>query len=152
MKLVVTTEADGELVDVEYDINDTLNNVSLGNLKILQKSTKDGDYPGTTRKLIKDTLNGWGDKQIVLLETWRKENPDADDDDFVPLDGDEFLADPNFVESVIGLIFLARRAAGSKDTVQDAADTPLSRWRFKPDEDEIEVESGPKEEPAVDPE
>ena len=154
MKLVVFTDGPDGPVPHEYDIQETLQNVSLGNLDILQKSTKDGDYKGTTRKSIKELFVRLGDQEIARIEQWKSEHPGldpmADDSGFAATDGDDYLADPDFRASMIGLIFLGRRVAGENATVQDAADTPISRFFLKPDPEEIEEEADPKDEPVDD--
>jgi len=122
--------------DVEYNVEDALNNVSLGNLDILQKSTREDGFKGITRTFIKRYFND----ESSGIKLWTRENPDGDQDDL--------FAEEDFRRAIVGIIFLARRRAGEDATVKQAQDTLITEFRLI-SESQAEADADPKEAPAV---
>lgn len=112
MKLVVD--------DVAYDITESLQGAALGDLMNLKLKTRrpDDKFLGVTVRFIQDTFESIGTRM--------------QGDGFDPID---LLGDVEFLSAMTGLIYLARRRAGDRIEVSDAANTGFSSVHIEPDED-----------------
>jgi len=114
--------------DVIYDVTDSLQNAALGDLLKLKVKTKTPEFKGVTVRSIQESFTAVGERMT--------------EDGFEPID---LLGDEDFLRSMAGLIFLARRNSGEQLEVADAFDTRFSAFRIEPDDDELEVDEGPKD-------
>jgi len=123
------------LSDVEYDVVDSLQGAALGHLmelKIKSKRPDDG-FAGVTVPSIQRMFMGLGEL--------------AKEDGFEEID---LLGDLEFLDSIIGLVFLARRKAGEQVSYAEVRDTlTFDSFSFVADPDEVEAD--PKDEPAGEP-
>lgn len=111
---------------VVYDVMESMQGAALGDLRTLKKET------GVSVRSISQTFMNMGE---------RMKDDDGD------LDPSLLLEDEDFLDSMIGLIWLARRKAGEKVTLEDAADTSFNAFHLDFDDDEEEPEL-PKDEAA----
>lgn len=110
-----------------YSLQDSVNGASLGDLYALKVQTRKDGSPGVSVKTISETFVRIGQQ--------------AASDDFSAVD---LLDDDEFIQNMIGVVFLARRRAGEKITVDDAADVAFNDIEFITEDDE---EPDPKDEP-----
>ena len=118
MKLIVDGTA--------YDITESLQGAAIGDLMKLKVKTKTPEFLGVTVKFIQDTFFALGDRM-------------QNEDDFDPI---ELLGDEAFLNSAVGLIWLARRKAGEQLEISDAEATPFNKFSIEPDVDELEEAVG----------
>ena len=116
---------------VSYDIVDALGGSALGDLLVLKLKTKTPDFKGVTVPFIQKCFADLGKKS---------EEAEAGGVEFNPLD---LLGDDDFLYSMIGLVFLAKRAAGEEVTVDEVKTTKFSDIQLESDEDD-EEEADPK--------
>jgi len=106
------------IAGVEYSL-ESINEASLGDLYALKLQTKSKDFGGVSLKTISDTFSRVGQS--------------ASDPDFETLD---LLDDEQFIINIVGVIFLARRAAGENITLDDARAIPFTGFQLVDDEEE----------------
>ena len=120
---------------VEYDVVDSLQGAALGHLMELKLKSKrpDDGFAGVTVPSIQNMFVALGER--------------AKQDGFQEID---LLGDLDFLDSIVGLVFLARRKAGEQVTYVEVRDTlTFDSFSFAADADEVEVD--PKDDPGVDP-
>ncbi|TFD74736.1 hypothetical protein [Cryobacterium fucosi] len=114
--------------DAKYDLFEGIQKATLSDLILLKRATKSTDFPnGITVNTIQaffTSLKADEDDERGLLE--------------MLVDSDEGL------EIVRAIIFLCRRRAGETQSFDELTDVALSETGFE--DDEVEVESGPKDE------
>jgi hypothetical protein len=119
--------------DKKYDVHESIQHVALGDVLQLKKQSAADGEPPVTVKTIQATFTR-------MREVTKTEG-------FNPVD---LLEDDDFLRSMIGLIFVARRRAGEDITFEDAANTPFDSFHLDTDGDEEEEseEADPKVPPA----
>lgn len=115
--------------ETEYDITESLQGAAIGDLLELKVKTKTPEFTGVTVKHIQGAFSAVGEK--------------LSEGDFDTID---LLGDEDFLHAMFGLIFLARRRAGEKVTVDEAKSVKFADFQIIPDEGEEEAaEELPKE-------
>jgi hypothetical protein len=112
------------VADVHYDITESLQGATLGDLMNLKLKTRrpDDGFIGVTVPFIQSTFVDTGTRM--------------QSDGFDPL---ELLGDEAFLSAMIGVIYLARRKAGEPISVADAAETPFTSFRMEDDDELVDV-------------
>lgn len=126
------------LNDVTYDLSEAVSKAKLNDLMELKVRTQ-STGEGVSVKTIRATF-------IRMGETFKTMNGQSDD----MTDGQmaealsnaflELLSDTDFVRNFVGVMFLARRRAGEKITVEDAGEFAFSDIRFIPPSSQDEAE------------
>lgn len=101
-----------------YDMGEAIQKATISDLILLKRATKSKDYPGVSVKTIMATLNDAGE------------------------DGMDLLDSEAGLENLRGIIYLCRRRAGEKLSLEEAVNFPLTEMTFESDEDD---EEDPKE-------
>lgn len=138
---------------VEYDVTDSIQKATLGDLMKLKVKTKTATFVGVTAKSINQTFIDVG-KRLQENGKVRRERYAAyvgaggdlsEDEADLSEPGDwtfiDLLGDEDFLVNMQGLIYLARRHAGESLEVEDAADTPFDSFSIQ---DEDEADDAPK--------
>jgi hypothetical protein len=111
-----------------YSLDD-IDEIPMGDLFALKLFTKSQGYGVGV-----DTINAMLTKVGEL----------AKDDEFDP---SSLVSDLDFLANAIGLVYIVRRCAGEKITVQEAWNTPPKAFSFVDTDDEAgEVDEAPKDE------
>ena len=148
MKLVIGS--------TEYDVTDSIQKATLGDLMKLKVKTKTASFIGVTAKSINQTFIAIG-KHLTEAGELRKTRyaeyvlaggdlPEDEVDLSTPTDWStiDLLGDEDFLVNMQGLIYLARRRAGEQLEVEDAADTPFDSFSLVDDTDSEAVTDAPK--------
>lgn len=112
--------------EVVYDVLESLHGASLGDLRRLKKDL------GSTVRTINSTFTRLGEE--------------SQSDSF---DNLSLLEDDDFLQSMIGLIWLAKRKAGVDLSIADAEATPYDVFSLDFDDDDEEVEAVDPKEPET---
>lgn len=120
------------LDDVEFDIEEALGGVTIGDLMKLKVKTKTDGFLGITVKSIRAGFMRVG--QAV-------QDAEEAGEEFDTL---ELLGDVEFLQCLQGLIYLVRRKAGEQLEPADAADVAFKSIRFEGLDDEGDGTDDPK--------
>lgn len=113
----------------EFDVKDTLEDVSLNDLYYLKTKTKNEEFPkGVSMKSLGESLER-----------------------FAEIDEEEILEDAEALMTLRSLIFLCRRHAGERVTLDSANAFPLQDFTFDVSDDEENEEQARLEALAADP-
>lgn len=105
-----------------YSLEDSISNAALGDLFALKVQTRKDGYPGVSVRTISETF-------IRLGEMSQR-------DDFTGVD---LLDDDDFIQNMIGVVFLARRNAGESVTFEDASRVSFNDIAFIVEDDGDDV-------------
>ena len=149
MKLIIGT--------TEYDVTDSIQKATLGDLMKLKVKTKTSTFIGVTAKSINQTfiaigkhLTAAGELRATRYAEYVSAGGDLAEDEVDLSNPDDWstidlLGDEDFLLNMQGLIYLARRRAGELLEVEDAADTPFDSFSLSTDDaDEEAVTVAPK--------
>lgn len=137
-----------ELNGNTYDLSEAASKAKLNDLMELKIKTRaTGD--GVSVKTIRSTFMHMGDTFKAL--GGKEDQPpeqlvEALNEAFL-----ELLSDDDFVQNFIGVVFLARRLAGEKVTVEQAGEFSFSDVRFLVDDDTTADDDGDDAAPFSDP-
>lgn len=103
----------------EYDIEETLKNASLNDLFYLKSKTRSDDFPlGVSMKSLGEGMQQWGKFD----------------------DPSDILDDLEALMNLRSLVFLCRRHAGEKLTLDEANEFPIEDFKFDVEEgDQVEA-------------
>jgi hypothetical protein len=105
----------------EYDIEETLKNASLNDLFYLKSKTRSEDFPlGVSMKSLGEGMQKWG--------KFKKPS--------------DILDDLEALMNLRSLVFLCRRHAGEKLTLDEANEFPIEDFKFDVEEGD-QLEAGP---------
>lgn len=102
-----------------YNLQDSVNGASLGDLYALKVQTRKDGSPGVSVKTISETFVRIGEL--------------AQAEDFETID---LLDDDEFIQNMIGVVFLARRKAGEQITVEQASNVAFNDLAFIEDDED----------------
>ena len=137
MKLIIDT--------TEYDVTDSIQKATLGDLMKLKVKTKTSTFIGVTAKSINQTFIAIGTQLAAARELRSTRYAEyvlaggdlAEDEVDLSSPNDwntiDLLGDEDFLVNMQGLIYLARRRAGEQLEVEDAADTPFDSFSLTDD-------------------
>ena len=106
------------ILDTEYDVTDAVNRASLNDLMELKVKTRKDGYSGVSALTIKTTF-----------ETLSERAKTGD------LEGVDLFDDPEFIINMVGVMWLTRRRAGEKLSVEEAGNVSFQDFGFVPDEE-----------------
>lgn len=143
-----------ELDGNTYDLSEAVSKAKLNDLMELKVKTQ-ASGEGVSVKSIRATFMRMGE----TFKAMSGQSDDVTDDEMAQLLSDAFLellSDTDFVRNFVGVMFLARRRAGEKVTVEEAGEFAFSDIRFIPpssedDTEELGDDAAPFTDPVADP-
>ena len=115
-----------------FDITEALGGAAIGDLLTLKLKSKTPDFLGVSVPSIQKCFVAMGAKADAAA---------AEGKEFQTLD---LLGDEEFLYSMLGLIFLARRSSGKPVTWEQVGKTKFSDVELIADDDEDKAEEDPK--------